>query len=97
MTPLEAKNTLRQPASGSGAWRNTGAHAGSHAEIGWLLAHLKQRRAELDRASDADTTVKRPTVTTGAVVFAVLRHTDTRLPSRSGTCRSPFLIIRSQL
>jgi len=46
-------DTHRDPTTGYRAWQHAGPHdgpqAGSHAEIGRLLAHLEQRLAELDR------------------------------------------------
>ncbi len=42
-------DTHRDPTNGYRAWQHAGSQAGSHVEIGRLLAHLEQRLAELDR------------------------------------------------
>ena len=42
-------DTHRDPTTGYRAWQRAGSQAGSHVEIGRLLAHLEQRLAELDR------------------------------------------------
>ena len=42
-------DTPRDLTTGDHAWQPTAPRAGSHADVGRLLAHLEQRLAELDR------------------------------------------------